>query len=119
MLAISADDLESHQILETRLGAFPFPLASDPPLETAKLYGVSSDDGKRSNRAVFVIDAEGTVIHAIPWFQPGNLPPAPGGLHCFRTGIALGTNCLIEPESKNPLVHRRATTRDIGEGASA
>ncbi len=71
-MAVSADDQESHRVLESRLGTFPFPLASDPSLETVKLYCTLSDDGKRSNRAVFVIDTDGTVIHSIPWFQPGN-----------------------------------------------
>ena len=64
--------MESHRALESKLGAFPFPLASDPTLETVSLYGVLGDGGKQSNRAVFVIDVDGTVICAIPWFQPSN-----------------------------------------------
>ncbi len=72
VLGVSADSLESHQDAIERLGGLPFPLASDPDLSVARLYGVVSDDGKRSQRAVFVIDPDGTVALAIPWYQPGN-----------------------------------------------
>ena len=72
VLAVSVDSLESHCALEKRLGSLPFPLASDSSLEVAKLYGVQDDQGKKSHRAVFVIDQSGTILHDIPWFQPGN-----------------------------------------------
>ena len=39
---------------------------------TASAYGVVDDAGKRSRRAVFVIDTGGRILHAEPWFQPGN-----------------------------------------------
>ena len=54
------------------LGGLPFPLASDRDLEAARAYGVLDDGGKRSRRAVFVIDKGGAVLHVVPWFQPGN-----------------------------------------------
>jgi peroxiredoxin Q/BCP len=72
VIAISADSLESHRRFAEKLGGVPFPLASDENLEAAGLYGVAGDDGKRCRRAVFVIDRGGKVLHAVPWFQPGN-----------------------------------------------
>jgi peroxiredoxin Q/BCP len=72
VVAVSADTLESHESFAERLGGVPFPLASDFDLEVAKAFGVVDDTGKRSRRAVFVIDRGGTILHAERWFQPGN-----------------------------------------------
>jgi len=72
VVAVSAGSLESHRDFAERLGGVPFPLVSDVTLEAARAYGVVDDTGKRSRRAVFVIDAGGRVLHAEPWFQPGN-----------------------------------------------
>lgn len=72
VVAVSSDSLESHQEFAVRIGGVPFPLASDPALEAARAYGVVDDARKRSRRAVFVIDTDGRVLHAEPWFQPGN-----------------------------------------------
>jgi len=72
VIGISADSVESHRAFIERLGGVPFPLASDERLETARAYRVVDEGGKRSRRAVFVIDRGGKVLHAEPWFQPGN-----------------------------------------------
>ena len=72
VVAVSADSLESHRRFAERLGGLPFPLASDERLEAAKAYDVVDETGKRSRRAVFVIDRGGKVVHVVPWFQPGN-----------------------------------------------
>jgi peroxiredoxin Q/BCP len=72
LVAVSADSLESHRAFAERLGGLPFPLASDELLEAAKAYNVVDDSGKRSRRAVFVIDRNGRILHAERWFQPGN-----------------------------------------------
>lgn len=72
VIAVSADNLESHQAFADRLGAVPFPLASDEKLAAATAFDVVDDAGKRSRRAVFVIDRGGSVLHAERWFQPGN-----------------------------------------------
>ncbi|MSQ13546.1 MAG: peroxiredoxin [Dehalococcoidia bacterium] len=72
VLAVSADSLDSHRNFHARLGAYPFPLASDADLAVTRRYDVLSPDGKRSVRAVFVIDQDGAILHAIPWYQPGN-----------------------------------------------
>lgn len=72
VIAVSADGLDSHLEFAERLGGVPFPLISDEGLEAARAYGVVDDSGRRSRRAVFVIDRGGTILHVVPWFQPGN-----------------------------------------------
>ncbi len=71
-LAVSSDSLESHVAFAERLGGVPFPLASDERLEVARIYTVADDETKRCRRAVFVIGADGRIIHSERWFQPGN-----------------------------------------------
>ncbi len=74
VVAVSADTLESHAGFTKRIGGFPFALASDGSLEAARAYGVVDDgDPRRSRRAVFVIDSDGTIMLALPRFQPNNL----------------------------------------------
>lgn len=72
VLAVSADSLDSHRQFAERLGGLPFPLASDEDLAVARLYAVADEEAKRSRRATFVLDEEGIIAHAEPWFQPGN-----------------------------------------------
>ena|SRR5437867_2759549 len=72
ILAVSADDLESHKQFSAAIGGVPFPLVSDEDLTAAKAYDVVDEAGKRSRRAVFVIERGGRILHAEPWFQPGN-----------------------------------------------
>ena len=74
VLAVSADSLESHAAFIERLGGLPFPLAADASLAAARAYGVIDEaDPKRSRRAIFVIDRDGTLLLALPHFQPNNL----------------------------------------------
>lgn len=73
VIAINTDTLESHQAFLKTVDGFPFPLASDPDLTVATLYNVVSDDGKRTNRAIYVLNEDGTIQHRILWFQPGNI----------------------------------------------
>ena len=54
------------------MGGLPFPLASDDGGLVARRYGVLDSEGRRCDRAVFVIDADGIIIHRNEWFQPGN-----------------------------------------------
>jgi peroxiredoxin (alkyl hydroperoxide reductase subunit C) len=70
ILAVSADALDSHLDFEDSLGGVPFPLVSDEKLEAATAYGVLNEDGKRSRRAVFVIDRGGTILQIVPEFEP-------------------------------------------------
>lgn len=72
VIAISADSVESHRAFDESLGGCPFPLASDTNLKVAASYGALGDGGKGMVRAVFVVDRGGRIVHAIPWFQPGN-----------------------------------------------
>ena len=52
---------------------FPFPLLSDPALEAAAAFGVVDESGKRAQRAAFVVDSEGVIQLAVPFYQPNNL----------------------------------------------
>jgi peroxiredoxin Q/BCP len=72
VVAVSADSLDSHRDFADKLGGVPFPLVSDEKLEAARAYGVLDKAGKRSRRAVFVIDKGGTILHVVPRFEPGN-----------------------------------------------
>ncbi len=72
VIAISVDDLARHERFRGQLGDLPFPLATDPDLAAATSYGVVDETGKRSRRAVFVIDPDGMVALAIPWYNPSN-----------------------------------------------
>lgn len=72
VVAVSADGLESHREFARRLGGLPFPLVSDEGLTAARAYGVVDKSGRRSRRAVFVIDKGGAILQVVPWFQPGN-----------------------------------------------
>lgn len=65
VIAVSADSVESHRAFAERLGGLPFPLASDGDLEVARAYDVvAEDDPRRSRRALFVIEQDGTVAYA-------------------------------------------------------
>jgi len=72
VVAVSADSVDSHRAFAERLGGVPFALASDVTLEAAKAFDVVDDSGKRSSRAVFVIEQGGRIAHVERWFQPGN-----------------------------------------------
>lgn len=72
VVAVSADSMDSHEDFAEALGGVPFPLVSDENLEVARAYGALDDAGKRSRRAVFVIDKGGRILLVVPWFQPGN-----------------------------------------------
>ena len=86
VVAVSADGLESHADFAALTGGVPFPLLSDASLEAASAYGVVDDAGKRSRRAVFVIDTGGRILHAEPWFQPGN----PGQYEAIFRALGFG-----------------------------
>lgn len=73
VVAVSADTLESHRAFCEALGGCPFPLVADPDLVAGRLYGVVAEDGRRTRRAVFVIDRGGVLLHAVPHFNPGNV----------------------------------------------
>lgn len=71
VVAISSDDIASHRRFSAAQN-FPFPLCSDPDLSSAAAFGVVDDGGKRARRAAFVA-VDGTVVLAIPFYQPSHL----------------------------------------------
>ena len=73
IVAISADSVESHVAFEAKVGAFPFPLASDQGLLVANRYGVLDQDARRASRAVFVIAQDGAVKYRNTHYSPSNL----------------------------------------------
>lgn len=73
LIGISVDDVDSHWTFCKKLGQCPYPLASDVDLKTARVYEVIDYGGKRAKRSVFVLDESSTIIHKIPWYQPGNV----------------------------------------------
>ena len=62
VLAVSAQDLNSHEDFATKYG-FKFPLLADTDKAVANLYGTVGPLGF-PRRSVFVIDAEGIVRYA-------------------------------------------------------
>ncbi len=72
LVAISVDSVESQRAFSASTG-FPFPLLSDWKLEATRTFGVQDDTGKRSRRAVFVSDGAGTIVEAMPHYNPASL----------------------------------------------
>ena len=72
VIAVSANTADSHAAFAGSLGGCPFPLASDTDLEVAARYDAVDETGRRAVRAVYVLDADQTIVHKIPWYQPGN-----------------------------------------------
>ena len=70
-VGISADDAASHARFR-EAQQFPFPLLVDPNLEAARAFRVVDETGKRSIRALFVIDENSTVQASIPYYNPAN-----------------------------------------------
>jgi len=84
VVAISADGDESHRAFAERLGGVPFPLASDVELEVARAYGaLDPDDPRRSRRALFAIEADGTIAFAANPFTPNSLQQLEGALRAM------------------------------------
>ena len=71
MVAISSDDPDSH-VAFSQAQQYPFPLLSDPELKAATAFGVVDETGKRSIRAIFVCDADGAIVEALPYYNPAN-----------------------------------------------
>jgi peroxiredoxin len=66
----------------------PFALVSDAELEAARAYdAVAEDDPRRSRRALFVIDREGTVRYAANPYSPNSLAQLEGALRALGLEI--------------------------------
>jgi peroxiredoxin Q/BCP len=63
VLAISAQDVASHDRFSAKQGGFDFPLLADVDKAVASRYGTLGPIGF-PRRSVFVLDAEGTVRYA-------------------------------------------------------
>ncbi|MCH7800558.1 MAG: redoxin domain-containing protein [Chloroflexi bacterium] len=72
-LCISVDSVESHQSFCEVIGGCKFPLASDPDRLVAREYEAVDESGNAGIRTVYVLDSDGTILHKIPWYQPGNV----------------------------------------------
>jgi peroxiredoxin len=62
VLAISPDDLDSHDAFSAAQGGFAFPLLADTDKAVAEAYGVLGPLGYY-RRCVFVVDAEGRLAY--------------------------------------------------------
>jgi peroxiredoxin Q/BCP len=88
VIAVSADSVESHRAFAERLGGVPFALLSDAELEAARAYdAMSEEDAKRSRRALFVIDRDGTVRYAANPYSPNSLAQLEGALRALGMEI--------------------------------
>ena len=73
VLCISADSVESHQSFCEGMGGCKFPLVSDPDRQVARDFDAVDEASNTGIRSVYVLDSDGTVLHKIPWDQPGNV----------------------------------------------
>jgi thioredoxin-dependent peroxiredoxin len=71
VLAVSTDPQDRQRTFAEALGA-PFPILTDADAAAARAFGVYDETNRRARRAVFVIGEDGTVRHAIPWYNPQN-----------------------------------------------
>jgi peroxiredoxin (alkyl hydroperoxide reductase subunit C) len=66
VIGISTDSVHCHQAWqEFVLGRLAFPLAADTSLEVSRSYGVLIESEGVAQRALFIIDPEGTVRYAV------------------------------------------------------
>ncbi len=63
VLAVSAQDVASHERFSSKHGGFAFPLLADPDKAVAAAYGTLGPIGF-PRRSVFIIDAGGTIRYA-------------------------------------------------------
>ena len=75
ILQISADPAPSLKAWAESLGGLPFPLLSDfwPHGSIGRAYGVFNDERGMDARAMFIVDATGTIRHSHV-YAPGTLP---------------------------------------------
>ena len=63
VLAISAQDVPSHEKFSSRHGGFEFPLLADTDKSVAAAYGILGPIGF-PRRSVFIVDRDGTIRYA-------------------------------------------------------
>ncbi len=88
VIAISADSVESHRAFAERLGGVPFALASDAGLTVARAYDtVAEDDARRSRRALFVIEQDGTIAYAANPYSVNSLTQLEEALRALGVAV--------------------------------
>lgn len=88
VIAISADSVESHRAFAERLGGVPFALASDADLTVARAYdAVAEDDPRRSRRALFVIEQDGTIAYAANPYSVNSLSQLEEALRALGVAV--------------------------------
>ncbi|MBA3406657.1 MAG: peroxiredoxin [Solirubrobacterales bacterium] len=66
LLGISSDGVHCHEAWqEFVLGRLAFPLAADPTLKVCRDYGVLIEDEGVAQRALFIVDPDGTVRYQV------------------------------------------------------
>lgn len=71
-VAVSTDPAARQTAFADRLGCARVALASDSGALLARRFGVYDQTQARARRAAFVIDGEGVVRLALPWYNPVN-----------------------------------------------
>lgn len=87
LLAVSPEDLDSHQGFADHQGGFAFPLLADVDKTLACDYGVLGPMGFY-RRCVFVIDGHGTVTHVHRGFAGATFRRTPELLHAIEAAHA-------------------------------
>lgn len=85
ILAISPDDLDSHEEFATAQGGFAFPLLSDTDRSIAEAYGVLGPMGFY-RRSVFVVDASGSLSYVHRGFAGARFRKTPELLAAVTAG---------------------------------
>ena len=86
IVGVSTDSVDSHRAFAAKIGGVPFALASDEEMTAIRAYDVvSEDDVRRSRRALFVIEQDGTISYVADPFSVGNT--AQGGTWNNPTAI--------------------------------
>jgi len=75
VLGISCDPVSAHRAWIAALGGMPYPMLSDfhPKGSATQAYGLWNEERGAGNRAVLVIDKEGTIRYR-KTYEPGVLP---------------------------------------------
>lgn len=72
MLAISVDQIYSHNVFSASLGTLPYPLLSDWHKETVKKYDVYDKENEVAIRSCFLVDKDGLLVYQNTGFDASN-----------------------------------------------
>ncbi|AQQ55291.1 hypothetical protein B0X71_19120 (plasmid) [Planococcus lenghuensis] len=71
-MAISVDQIHSHNVFSASLGTLPYPLLSDWHKTTVKDYGVFDEENEIAIRSCFLIDKQGQIAYQNTNFSASN-----------------------------------------------